>query len=89
MQSPQVLLTDAKIRLTLFCPVNSRLKGYPFEVALPGGSGVTAVVLVHQPKIFDWRAKKGKLIERASSEVLAMVTPRILPPLVPGSAATL
>jgi len=37
----------------------------------------------------DWHARKAKLIERALAEVLAMVTARILPLLVPDKAATL
>jgi mRNA-degrading endonuclease toxin of MazEF toxin-antitoxin module len=47
------------------------------------------VVLADQLKSLDWRARKAKLIERASSDVLAMVTARILPLLVPDNAATL
>jgi len=39
-------------------------------------------------KSLDWRARKAKLIERASSDVLAMVTARVLPLLVPDNAAT-
>ena len=79
----------AKVGLALFCPVTSRVKGYPFEVALPEGSGVVGVVLADQLKSLDWRSRKAKLIERASPEVLAMVTARILPLLVPDNAATL
>ena len=80
---------NAKVGLALFCPVTSRIKGYPFEVALPEGSRVVGVVLADQLKSLDWRARKAKLIERASSDVLAMVTVRILPLLVPDNAATL
>ena len=80
---------NGKVGLALFCPVTSHVKGYPFEVALPEGSGVFGVVLSDQLKSLDWRARKAKLIERASSEVLAMVTARILPLLVPDNAATL
>ena len=67
--------------------VTSRVKGYSFEVALPEGSGVFGVVLAGQLKSLDWRTKKAKLTKRASSEVLAMVTARILPMLVPENAA--
>ena len=80
---------NAKVGLALFCPVTSRVKGYPFEVVLPEASGVIGVVLADQLKSLDWRARKAKLIERASSEVLALVTARILPLLVPDNAATL
>jgi mRNA interferase MazF len=80
---------NAKVGLALFCPVTSRVKGYPFEVDLPEGSGVNGVVLADQLKRLDWRARKAKLIERASSEVLGQVTARILPLLVSDNAATL
>lgn len=69
--------------------MRSRARGYPFEVALPEASGVAGVVLADQLKSLDWRARKAKLIEPASSDVLVMVTARILPMLVPDSAATL
>jgi mRNA interferase MazF len=80
---------NAKVGLALFCPVTSRVKGYPFEVVLPEGGGVIGVVLADQLKSLDWRARKVKLIERASSELLAIVTSRILPLLIPDNASTL
>ncbi len=80
---------NAKVGLALFCPVTSRVKGYPFEVVLPDGSGVIGVVLADQLKSLDWLARKAKLIERASYGLLANVTARILPLLVPDNAATL
>ena len=79
---------NEKVGLALFCPITSRVKGYPFEVILPEGSGVIGVVLADQLKSLDWRARKAKWIEQASSEVLTMVTARILPLLVPDNAAT-
>jgi mRNA interferase MazF len=36
---------NCKVGLGLFCPITSRVKGYPFEVLLPEGSGVVGVVL--------------------------------------------
>lgn len=80
---------NGKVGLALFCPITSHVKGYPFEVALPEDSGVIGVVLADQLKSLDWRARKAKLIERASSDVLAMVTSRVLPLVVPDNAATL
>ena len=79
---------NTKVDLDLFCPVTSRVKGYPFEVLFPEGGGVIDVVLADQLKSLDWRARKAKLIERASNELLAMVMARILPLLVPDNAAT-
>lgn len=80
---------NRKIGLTLFCPVTSKIKGYPFEVQLPDGSAVSGVVLSDQLKSLDWRSRKIKFIERASSDVIAMVTARLLPLLEPETPATL
>ena len=62
-----------------------------FESALllPEGSAVVGVVLADQLKSLDWRARKAKLIERASADVLAMVTARLLPLLDPDAVSTL
>jgi len=80
---------NGKVGLALFCQVTSRVKGYPFEVALSEACSVLDVVLADQLKSLDWRARKAKLIERGSSGVLVAATSRILPLLVPGNAATL
>jgi mRNA interferase MazF len=80
---------NGKVGLGLFCPVTSRVKGYPFEVLLPEGSGVVGVVLADQLKSLDWRARKAKLIERAPHDVLTMVTARLLPILDPDCSSTL
>jgi mRNA interferase MazF len=80
---------NGKVGLALFCPVTSKIKGYPFEVQLPGGSAVSGVVLSDQLKSLDWRARKVKFIERTSAEVMAMVTARVLPLLEPDTPATL
>jgi mRNA interferase MazF len=80
---------NGKVGLGLFCPSTSRVKGYPFEVRLPEGSGVDGVVLADQLKSLDWRARKAKLIEHASPDVLAMVTARLLPLLDPVTISSL
>ena len=80
---------NGKVGLALFCPVTSKIKGYPFEVQLPDGSAVSGVVLSDQLKSLDWRIRKVKFIERISSVVMAMVTARVLPLLEPDTPATL
>jgi mRNA interferase MazF len=79
----------ARASLALFCPVTSKIKGYPFEVRLPEGSAVSGVVLSDQLKSLDWRSRKAKFIEKTSSDVLAMVIARVLPLLEPDTPATL
>ncbi|MFM9072105.1 MAG: type II toxin-antitoxin system PemK/MazF family toxin [Cyanobium sp.] len=80
---------NGKVGLALFCPVTSKIKGYPFEVQLPDKSAVSGVVLSDQLKSLDWRSRKVKFIEQASSDVIKMVTARVLPLVEPDTPATL
>jgi mRNA interferase MazF len=75
--------------MALFCPITSKIKGYPFEVLLPDGYSVGGVILSDQLKSLDWRTRKAKFIERISSDLMAMVTARMLPLLEPVAPATL
>jgi mRNA interferase MazF len=80
---------NGKVGMALFFPVTSKIKGYPFEVQLPDGSAVSGVVLSDQLKSLDWRSRKVLFIERTSSDVMAMVTARVLPLLEPDTPANL
>ena len=53
---------NGKVGLALLCPVTSRVKGYPFEVAIPSGIAVEGVVLSDQVKSLDWRARNAERI---------------------------
>ena len=85
--SPKIY--NGKVGLALFCPVTSKIKGYPFEVELPDGTAVSGFVLSDQLKSLDWRSRKVKFIERASLDVMTMVTARVLTLLEPDTPATL
>lgn len=61
---------NGKVGLALLCPVTSRVKGYPFEVALPEGLAVSGVVLADQVKTLDWRVREA---ERACTAPAAVV----------------
>ena len=80
---------NGKVGLALVCPVTTRIKGYPFEVELPDGYAVSGVVLSDQLKSLGWRSRKAKCIERASSEVIAMLSARVLPLLETDTSAPL
>ena len=80
---------NGKVGLALFCSVTSKIKGYPFEVQLPDGSAVGGVVLSDRLKSLNWRSRKVKFMERAASDVMAMVTARVLPLLEPDTSTTL
>ena len=51
---------NEKTSLALFCPVTSRIKGYPFEVSLPDAGAVSGVILADQVKSLDWRARRAR-----------------------------
>ncbi len=69
---------NRKVGLTLFCPVTSQVKGYPFEVLLPEGGKTRGAILSDQLKSLDWRARKAERFDRAPEEVILEVTARIL-----------
>ena len=57
--------------LMLCCPLTTRVKGYPFEVAVGGPEGVPAVALADQIRSLDWRVRRAKPAGRASHEALS------------------
>ena len=59
-----------RVGLALFCPITSRIKGYPFEVLFPPGFKVEGAVLADQLKSLDWRAREAKRFAIAPNAVL-------------------
>lgn len=68
---------NAKAGLALICPVTSRIKGYPFEVALPVGGRVSGVVLADQIRSLDWAARQAEKVSTVDGVVLAEVLAKI------------
>ncbi|MEA1927106.1 MAG: endoribonuclease MazF [Candidatus Auribacterota bacterium] len=70
-------LYNKKVGLALFCPITSKIKGYPFEARIPEGFKARGVVLADQVKSLDWRARKvtfsGKLPDDVLSEVIGKI----------------
>jgi len=62
---------NRKVGLALFCPVSTKVKGYPFEVKTAAGKKITGVVLADQVKSLDWRARQATFVERAANAVIA------------------
>ncbi len=61
---------NGKVGLALFCPITSRIKGYPFEVLIPSGLPVSGAILADQVKSLDWRARDAEFICKVSSQVV-------------------
>lgn len=66
--SPRVY--NAKAGLLLTAPVTAKAKGYPFEVALPGGNEISGVVLADQVRSLDWRARRAEIAGHVPPAVL-------------------
>jgi mRNA interferase MazF len=73
--SPSVY--NGRVGLALLCPITNQAKGYPFEVSLPEGLGVTGVVGADQVKSLDWRARKASWIGTVPKEIVAEVVRRL------------
>ncbi len=76
---PAVVLSPAsyngRVGLLLCCPVTTKIKGYPFEVALRGVP--PSVVLTDQVKSVAWRERSATRKGRASDSELALIKSRI------------
>lgn len=68
---------NAGLGFAIVCPITTKVKGYVFEVPLPGGTETGGVVLADQIRSFDWRARGIEFCERAPQEVLDEVVARI------------
>lgn len=71
---PAVVLSpeeyNRRTGLAIFCPVTTQVKGYPFEVLLPGNTSISGAVLADQVRSLDWRARKAKFIAALPAETM-------------------
>ena len=74
---PALVLTEKvyneKTGLAIMCPITSKVKGYPFEIALPPRLKTEGVILADQVKNLDWRARQIKFIEKAPIDITLAV----------------
>jgi mRNA interferase MazF len=80
---PALLLSpkayNAKSGLVLVCPITNQVKGYPFEVAVAAGQGVTGVVLADHLMSVDWKARHAEKLGHCAPEVIDEVRARLAP----------
>lgn len=70
---------NAKSGLALACPITNQSKGYPFEVTVPMGQGLTGVILADQVKSLDWKARGAERHSRCPEDAVAEVRARLAP----------
>jgi|SRR5579884_2620503 len=69
--------------LAVVCPVTSKTKGYPFDVALPPDCSVQGVVQADQLRSLDWRARGAVYIYSAPAAVREEVASKVEALLLP------
>lgn len=68
---------NKKSGLALVVPVTNAVKGYPFEVNLPGNLKATGTILADAVRSIDWRERKARYSERVPAEILGAVKARL------------
>lgn len=68
---------NGRVGLAIFCPITSRVKGYPFEVAFRSGGKAEGAILADQLKSLDWKARDAKKFDTASEEIMSEVLAKI------------
>ena len=69
---------NRKVGLALLCPITSRIKGYPFEVAIPRGLPVSGVILADQVKSLDWSVRDAEFVCKLPPKIVDEVLERLL-----------
>jgi mRNA interferase MazF len=64
---------NEKVGLALFCPITSKIKGYPFEVRIKVKNNIDGVILSDQIKSFDWKARNASFIIKSSKNTIEEV----------------
>jgi len=68
---------NEKTGLALFCPITSKVKGYPFEVKLPEELLVEGVILADQIKNLDWISQSAQFACKIPVEIIQEVLLKI------------
>ena len=68
---------NGKVSLCLLCPITNQVKGYPFEVLIPAGLGITGVVLADQAKSLDWRVRNAEFVSQLPENIVIEVLKKL------------
>lgn len=80
LKRPAIILSpglfNRKMQLALVAPITSRVRGHGFEVLLEG-THTTGVVLCHQVKVIDYRARGIRFVEEAPQAIVETVLAKV------------
>jgi mRNA interferase MazF len=78
---PAIVLTprqyNVRSGLCIICPITSRARGYPFEVPIPDGHGISGIILVDQVRSVSWEKRYVKRAGVAPVQLLDDVRERL------------
>lgn len=63
---------NEKVGLAVLCPITSKVKGFPFEVAV-SKKNVKGVILSDQVKNLDWRARNATFADTVDKSIVTDV----------------
>lgn len=61
---------NLRMGMAIVCPITNRSKRHRFEIPMPDHMRVKGVLLAHQVKSLDWRARNAEVIARAPTSVV-------------------
>lgn len=67
---------NERVGLGIFCPITSKVKGYPFEVFIKNKK-IDGVVLADQVKSLDWSKRNIEFIIKSKNEELEEVLTKL------------
>jgi len=74
---PAIVLSNSEynriVGLAIFCPITSKVKGFPFEVALPKNLPISGVVLDDQIRNLDWKSRNVEYISTIDTETIEKI----------------
>jgi len=68
---------NEKTSLCLCLPITSKVKNYPFEVALPKDFAIEGVILSDQLKSLDFQARAASYIDTLPADIVSQVVENI------------
>ena len=69
---------NSRVGLAVCCPITSRVKGYPFEVEIPGKLNVSGAILSDQVRTLDWVTRKADFICKLPNKTTAEVFEKLV-----------
>lgn len=80
VMSPSIY--NGKTGMALCCPITSHVKGYPFEVLVPAGLGISGAILADHIRNIDWKTRRAEYLGKLPGRTLEEVAEKILSLLV-------